>query len=155
MQKFPETAQEYIGLAERAVDQFTKTQQIDDLFTAILATAHSFDFFHRETRGRPTEEGDKQVFANENPDWKTIRQLCNGGTTAKMIGVGDDGSFPYSADESLRKRLVWVVPFDGSDHRVDFLCARFLARLTASLSKFQEANPDRDLAAQGADRDGD
>ncbi|MGY4167831.1 hypothetical protein [Bradyrhizobium sp. USDA 4529] len=133
MQPFPETAREYIELADRAVSRFSSTQSIDDLFTAILATAHSFDFFHRETKGRPTQETDKQVFSNENPDWKTIRQLCNGGARARLASVEELN--PISSFASTASNLaVWVVPFEGYEHPVDSLCSCFLMRLRGQLS---------------------
>ncbi|MET4043601.1 hypothetical protein ABIC03_005322 [Bradyrhizobium sp. RT6a] len=133
MRAFPETASEYIELAERAVDRFSLSQNIDDLFTAILVTAHTFDFFHRENKGRPAEEADKQAVGIENPDWKIIRQLCNGGTRARLAAVGDLNPCP-SAKRAIPDRTVWVVAFEGRERTLDFLCSRFLGRLKGRLS---------------------
>ncbi|MBB4428329.1 hypothetical protein GGD66_006916 [Bradyrhizobium sp. CIR48] len=133
MQTFPETAREYIAFAERAVSQFSSSQNIDDLFTAILATAHTFDFFHRESKGRPTEEADKQAFGAENPDWKTIRQLCNGGVKARLTSVSKPALGPC-AESSVPDQPVWIVPFEENEQPVDMLCSRFLARLKGQLS---------------------
>ncbi|WP_156439497.1 class I SAM-dependent methyltransferase [Bradyrhizobium valentinum] len=133
MRTFPETVREYVELAERAVGRFSSSQNIDDLFTAILVTAHTFDFFHRENKGRPAEEADKQAFSTENPDWKTIRQLCNGGARARLAAVGEFNPSP-SAESTVPDQLAWVVPFEGCEQTLDSLCSRFLRRLKGRLS---------------------
>ncbi|MCP3417864.1 class I SAM-dependent methyltransferase [Bradyrhizobium brasilense] len=140
MQTFPENAREYIELAERAVGRFSSSQSIDNLFTALLATAHTFDFFHRENEGRPAEEADKQAFSTENPDWKTIRQLCNGAARARRAVAGELDPSP-SSESPHPNQLVWVVPFQGCEQRLDTLCCRFLKRLKGRLSTGSLADP--------------
>lgn len=147
MQTFPKTAHEYIELAERAVRRLSSSQNIDDLFTAILATAHAFDFFHRENKGRPAEEADKQAFSTENSDWKTIRQVCNGAASARLAVFGEFNPSP-SAESTVPDQLAWVVPFEGCEQTLDSLCSRFLKRLKGRLSTHSivdlEVQPDDD-----------
>ncbi|WP_342739973.1 class I SAM-dependent methyltransferase [Bradyrhizobium sp. B117] len=151
MQKFPETAREYIELAERAVGRFSSSQGIDDLFNASLATAHAFDYFHRENEGRSPEEADKRSFSTENPDWKTIRQVCNGGANARLAAIGElDPS--RSAQTTVPDRQVWVVPFEGCDQALDSLCSSFLIRLKRRLSALRSA--DHEVSSSHLDNQG-
>ncbi len=123
----PTDYKDIIQLAQRLLTRFQTSQDIDDLFAAVLATSHVADWYHPDKKAFEFRE----PFAAKFPEWDTIRKVGNGlkhANKRQKINVRsleweDDGFWAAQSEEDT---LVWAVEFEGSSVMISDLCLKFL-----------------------------
>lgn len=123
----PTDYNDVIQIARRLLNRFQKSQDIDDLFAAVLATSHIADWYHPDLDARKFGED----FTNRFPEWSCVRKIGNGlkhvakeqKINVRPLEWEDDGFWLSQSDENT---LVWAVAFEGSSVMVSDLCLKFI-----------------------------
>lgn len=137
MQAFPENLDEYIDFAERAVERLYQTQTVEDLFAAVLISAHIIDWYCLEVEGREYYgKRDGERFKALFPVWGLLCQLNNGAKHArKREGEAHLSELQRAevewedvdAWEHLGIDLdYWRVDYEGEERSVYALCKYFV-----------------------------
>lgn len=139
---FPTRFDDFIALAERTVVRLEKSQSVDNLFAAVLATSHCADWYFWHVEGRKLDDVARAAFATRYPAWDILRQLGNGAKHAKSKHIEPDNLKPIHVeweqpdawDHVGGPKSYWVVEHDGRSRSVYTLCRTFLDELKADVA---------------------
>jgi hypothetical protein len=134
----PDRAQ-FFALADRLVERFYRSQEVDDLYAAVIVTSHVVDWCVGGDLGK-TEQDEIRL---KYPEWGTLKELSNGfkhgletrgkqpPSSARLLRIeGVDSWSERALDgwEHAHQPFYWAVEHGGRARSVTLLCQRFLHR---------------------------
>jgi hypothetical protein len=136
----PTSFPEMIELAQFYLDRFHKTQDVIDLYPAVLTTAHVPDWFVEGVLNRRLED-ERHALEIEFPIWRTMKDFANGLKHAVRAGMRDPSAARLLETERATTEYehldwwdhagapdqeIWQIEHDGQLRSIYSLCQHFL-----------------------------
>ncbi len=139
----PTSLYEMIELAEFYLDRLHKTQDVVDLYPAVLATVHVPDWFVEGVLHRNFKDAKEDIekLETEFPMWRSARDFANGLKHAVRAGLNNPSAarllqvetttIPYEHPDwwdhaEAPDQDVWQIEHEGRPRSIYSLCNHFL-----------------------------
>jgi hypothetical protein len=134
-----------IELAEFYLDRLHKTQDVVDLYPAVLATVHVPDWFMEGVLHRRFDDHQKEELA-EFPEWRTAKDFANGLKHAVRANLDNPSAARSLKTERATTEYehpdwwdhagapdqgVWQIEHEGQPRSIYSLCHHFLNQFKA------------------------